>query len=442
MNLTLLVENNPKIESFYNLNLYTWLGLTLQTEKEVASALKTIDQKNTQLQLIIVRAQINKQEAAKEIIAHLEKNKLKIPIIVIGPGQEVKGSFAHVPNSLELKILIQGAAKALNITPKDMMNKVVPDFYPIPIEYFKSLKRSVCPVYIKDTSAPRKFILQFDKNKDFTQAEIDGLKAQTNELFIDKMDRLDFVHNVTAELVITLKDEDLSKDEQISAANASIELLSKKLLSLGVHEETIELAKKNIETMKKNVKGNPKLSNLIARLLSNKTSYLFRHTQILTYVCLHIVKNIDWGNAEQEEKISFIAFFHDIALETDEQCMIHTTLDLKKSSLPPEQKQLVERHAQISAEYVAKFPHAPMGSDVIIKQHHGTLNGVGFSESYGNNISPAAVVFIVAEEFTRILMEGNIDEVNKDLIIKEIRGKFPTTSRFVKVIDKLQTITL
>ena len=46
-----------------------------------------------------------------------------------------------------------------------------------------------------------------------------------------------------------------------------------------------------------------------AKSIRDFCSYLFKHTQILTYVCLHIIKHIDWGNAEQEDKISFIAFF-------------------------------------------------------------------------------------------------------------------------------------
>src|SRR5690606_12585819 len=135
------------------------------------------------------------------------------------------------------------------------------------------------------------------------------------------------------------------------------------------------------------------------------SSYLFKHTQILTYICLHIIKNIDWGNAEQEEKISFIAFFHDIALEKDEHAEIKTTIELKKANFPLAERQLIEKHAQLAAEFVSKFPHAPMGADQIIRQHHGTLNGIGFSEHWGNNISPISIVFIVAEEFTRIIMK-------------------------------------
>ena len=193
--------------------------------------------------------------------------------------------------------------------------------------------------------------------------------------------------------------------------------------------------------MRKNVKMFPKMSKLLERLLSNKASYLFKHTQILTYVGLHIVKNIDWGNQEQEDKISFIAFFHDIVLENDEQCKVKSSLELKKANFDPNQKALVEKHAQMAAEFVSKFPHAPMGSDQIIRQHHGTLNGIGFSEHYGNNVSPMAIVFIIAEEFTRIILKHESGPFDKTEMLRELKEEFPT-SRFQKIISLLETITI
>jgi F0F1-type ATP synthase delta subunit len=83
---------------------------------------------------------------------------------------------------------------------------------------------------------------------------------------------------------------DLSADEQLTAAERSVELLTQKLLSIGPIEEIIKLAKKNLDTLKQSVKTNPKLAKLLEHLSSN-----------------------------QEEKIMFIAFFHDLALSDDTQ---------------------------------------------------------------------------------------------------------------------------
>ncbi len=443
MSLTLLVENNPMIESFYMLNLSTWLGLDIVPKKKAEFAIKLLETDAVDtIKLIIVRAVIDKEESAKMLVEYLAKRGLSIPVVEIGPGKEIPGCFAHVPNSLQLKILIQSCARALNITAKDMSSKVVPDFFPIPIVYFKVIKRSICPVYSQNEDNPKQFDLRLNKLQEFDDKLITSMIQEgVTHLYVNKLDRLEFVNNVTSELMTLLEGKDLSTDEALSAADKGMELLSRKLLTIGVTEETVKLAKSQMSVMRQNVKSNPKLAKLLERMLSNKTSYLFKHTQILTYVCLHIIKNIDWGNPEQEEKVSFIAFFHDIVLENDKQAQIKSTLELKKAEFETVERSLVERHAQMAAEFVSKFPHAPMGSDQIIRQHHGTLNGVGFSEHYGNNVSPVAVVFIVAEEFTRIILKREHGPFDRAEMIRELKEEFPT-SRFQKVIEILNSITI
>lgn len=421
------------------LNLMTWLGLETVTKNKTESALKYLETEGAKIKLIIVRSVIDKEDTAKAILEFLKSKNLAIPVVVAGPGKEYPGSVAHVPNSLQIKPLIQAAAKALGITAKEMTQKVVPEYFPIPITHFKILKRSICSVYIQN--ADKTYSLRLEKNKDFTPETIDKMiQDGVTYLYVGKMDRLEFVNNVTSELMVNLAPEDLSEDEQISATDKGIELLSKKLLTIGVTEETVAEAKKHIEVLKKNSKQNPKLAKLLQRLLSNRASYLFKHTQVLTYVSLHIVRNIDWGNPEQEEKISFISFFHDIVLTNDEQAQIKTNNELKRSQLPTDQKSLVEKHAQLAAELAIKFPHAPMGADQIIRQHHGTLNGIGFSDHFGNNVSPMSIVFIVAEEFTRIIMKNEGETFDRKSMLGELKDTFPT-SRFQKVIQLLETIT-
>jgi HD-GYP domain-containing protein (c-di-GMP phosphodiesterase class II) len=441
LSLTLLVESNTKIEGFYKLNLATWLGLQTVSTRKAELALKILSSNSSPVTLIIARYKTDKEETAKLLIDFIKAQGLNIPVIVIGPGQDIPGASGHVSNSLDIKLLIKSCALALNITAKEMSQKTVPDFYPVAISYFSSLKRSVCTVYSQDPSAPGSYLPQFEKQKEINPNEIKQIiDSGVQFLYVDKLDRLEFVSSITSELISTLQDEHLSPDEQITAGDTSIELLSKKLLSIGITDETINLAKKNIDRMRKQAKQSPQLSKLINRLLNNKASYLYQHTQILTYVALHIVKNIDWGTPEQEDKISFISFFHDIVLENDDQAKIKSNLELRNSSLTPPQKQLVEKHAQMAAEFVVKFPHAPMGADQIIRQHHGTLNGVGFSEHYGANISPMAVVFIIAEEFTRIIMQRVQGPFDRNEMLRELKEEFPT-KRFEKTLDLLQTIT-
>lgn len=439
--IALLIEGNQKIESFYMLNLTTWVGLDSIPKRRAEFAIKLLEEGSTKIDLIICRNKIDKEDSGNAIVEYLKTKNLAIPVIILGHGKTPDGAFAHIPNSLDLKSVIRNSAKALNITAQEMANKVVPNYFPIPIQYFTHLKRSVCDVFATDFDDSSKYVKRINKLEEYTPDSITNMIAEgVDYLYVDKLDRLDFVNNVTNELVVMLEAGELDENEQINAAEKGVELLSQKLKSIGINEETITLAKKNMESIRGNIKKSPQLAKLIDRLLSNKTGYLFKHTQVLTFVSLHIIRNIDWGTSEQEEKIAFICFFHDIALETDQQGMIKNTAELKKANFNTREKTLVEKHAQIAAEMVSKFPHAPMGADQIIRQHHGQLNGVGFSEHYGANISPMAIVFIIAEEFTRIILKREFGPFDRAEMIAELRQEF-TTARFQKTVDLLESIT-
>jgi len=430
------------IESFYCLNLLTWLDLQTYSCSSAADAIDAllVDHKN--VNLIVSRSNNGNEESAKAILEFLEDRKLKIPLIVIGPGEEIPGSFAHIANSLQLKPMIKACASALGITAKEMSAKDVPDFFPIPINFFKELKTVICDIYSQNPNNPNDLRLAFEENSPINFEIITKLiTLEIEYLFVEKKHRLTFVNNLSSEYLSLIEHTQLSLDERLTATEKSVELLSTKLLSVGITEETIALANKNMLSVKNNVKAYPKISKLLDKMLKNKSSYLFMHTQILTFVGLHIMKNIDWGSPAQEESICFIAFFHDIALENDDEAKIASPSDFKKAEMSPKDRTRVEKHAQIAAELVSKFPHAPMGTDQLIRQHHGVLNGVGYTDQYSGNISPAAMVLIVAEEFTKSIMAKEGQKTNTKEIIEEVKKKIPAP-RFKKIIALLDDILI
>lgn len=427
MALTLLVENNPKMIEIYLINLATYVGLEIVVAKNKTEALAHLEKQP--YQLIISRAKIGAEDVAVPLAEAMIAKKLSIPLFVIGHGLYPALAHGTLPNGLDLRGVVKGAASALGITAQQMVEKKVEDYFPVPIRYFDWISYPLCNLFSKDGQLVCGAMLKLDRTL------IKGQEA----LYVSKLDRLQIVNQITSELVGRLEDKELNPDESIQAGASNLELVAHKLMKLGINEETIGLAQKNMLSLRRNVKSYPKLGNLLQRMLANQAGYLYRHTQIVTYISLHIVRNIDWGTPEQEDKIAFIAFFHDIALETDAQAKIHTKEELRTCKLESREKILVDKHAQLAAELVHKYPHAPMGADQIIRQHHGMLNGIGFSDHFGANLSPMAIVFVVAEEFTRIIIQQENGPFNGKDMIRALRESFPT-SRFQKIIDSLEQV--
>jgi len=440
MRTTLLVEGNDRLQHFFSINLYTWVGSEVLACKSAKLAIDKIRSSN--IELIIVRAKVDTEQSARAITEYLKSESLSIPIIVIGDKNNEFDQVIHIPSALDIKELIQASAKSLNVTAKDMASLDVPEFFPIPLEFFNCIQYSVVDVYMKptpdETDDHEVIFKQFDT---FSPQVIKNFTSEGRvELFVKKEDRLKFVTNLTQEIISDISLAELNQNEQVSAMEMGQNLLHEKISRMGITQETVQLSQKNLKNMIATTKRTPILLRLLKRLLDNKAGYLFKHTQVLMMISDHLMTEMDWGTPEQLEKLQFICFFHDIALENDQQAQISSEAELKKSNLTSDEKNLVNKHAQLAATLVSKYPKAPMGSELIIKQHHGVTHGLGFSESYTANLSPMAIVFILAEDFTHEVLSSGLD-FNIERKIETMRKRY-STQRFQKIIDTLEEITL
>lgn len=429
--LTLVVEENDQLAGFYQLNLKVWVGAQVRRASTIKE-LETFLQKNKNVSLII-----SKNSFSPVVKKYIDADNLReIHHINIGTEQ-FEGSI-NVENGLNIKPLLMAAAQALGVTAQNMAQMEVPEFFPIDIEFFTTIDAPVCDVFLSKGDG---HALQFPKDMPIQHSRVKELTEAGHDcLYVMKADRLKMVTNITQEIVTNITPEALNENEQLSANEMDQRLLRHKLDKIGITPETTALAQKNMRAMVKASQKNSKLSMLVKRLMSNKAGYLYKHSQILMFVTDHLMTNIDWCNEEQRKTMSFVAFFHDIALGTDEQSKIHSEEQLKNSDLSAKDKDLVKKHAQIASELVTKFPKAPMGADAIIRQHHGITHGIGFSEHYSGNLSPMSIVFILAEDFVDYIIESE-DNLKIPDKIEAMREKY-STQRFKKIIDVLEEITL
>lgn len=442
MKTTLLVENNLELESFLSLNLLTWVGSDQRNAKSAKFAIEILESDHKDIDLIICKSNIITERTSEAIYKYVKDKKLNIPIIIIGKlSFDITENVFNFSSALDIQPIIRAAGKALKVTAQEMAKLSVPEYFPVPIQFFKYLTTPISSIYIQDfddTNLYNIFIKEFDY---IPPNSLKDLASQgTSELFVKKNDRLKFVNNITQEIVSKLAYKDLNDDEKINALEMSQALLQEKISRIGITNETIELAQKNLKEMSLTAKNSSSLKRLLKRLMKNKAGYLFKHSQLLMFVTTHLMNNLDWGNEEQVNKMQFISFFHDIALENDEQAKIHSEAELKVSDLAENKKELVRKHAQIGATVIASYPKAPMGSEMIIKQHHGITHGIGFSETYGANLSPLTIVFILSEDFVDTIIKSG-KEFDVPTKISNMREKYPT-QRFQKIINTLETIAI
>ncbi|MBF0301391.1 MAG: hypothetical protein HQK51_21990 [Oligoflexia bacterium] len=288
------------------------------------------------------------------------------------------------------------------------------------------------------------------------------VKKGVRELYIQKQYKLAFTSNATKQIFAKLKSNTMEEKDKIELLSNSVDILRENILHAELTNETIELAQETIESVKKIINSSPKLKALLDKVIQNKSSYRYKMIQLTSYLSFHIISNLEWGTREQQEKLAYVALIHDITLSDDTSAMIRSEDDFKNAtstaisiSISQNEKSEIQTHAFKASEMVLKLPAAPFGTEVIIKQHHGSPGGFGFPSEISDGISPLAMVFLLCEDYANYLIKNQTSSISmannninashalnsKELFVK-LRLKHLNKDLFDRIVKILESISV
>lgn len=445
----LVVSDNEVLNGLYAVNLEAYLATSTSAQDNIDQAIKLIEL-NPNFDIIICLCLIDGRDAAVELTNYLKEKRLEIPMVVIGRQSEIDERLAVVlPSSFNIKTLIKSCAKILGITAKDMAQKPVPTYYPIPLKVFYNLDTVQSDVYfkVKKGKDESEFLMILSKGSRvwprIKKYEEEGVRF----LHIDSMERLKFVNYASEKIIQILENDEISNEEKLEVLEQGIEIVTEQMLqSEEASLEIQNISKVCIKTVTEVIQDIPKIGKLLNALVANKSGYLYAHSMLTTYVANHIVRKISWGGDSHIEKLNFVLFFHDMYLvqiynrhpesKYEEEMIFSDKLDEKE-------KEVVLNHAMLAGEMIHKFPQCPMGADQLIKQHHGVTNGVGFAVKYRDDISPLAKVILVAEHFVEEIYK-NFDSggtFSKPYTINVLKERYNKSS-YTKIVETLETLEI
>lgn len=452
MSQVILISNNEVINSLYEVNLRVYVATNVTVKSSLAQAAKLLEQSPNIDAIICFRELNNKDNAIDKFQAFLEEHNLQIPVIVLGePGVPLANSIV-IKNKYDIKSLLQSMAKVLEITAKDMASQAVPKFFPIPVKLLAEMEKSHCDIYFRNKK--ENFEYDYFKIIEKETGIAGALKKYEEEgiedLFIDANERLRFINKTSGLIINELKREDLTNEEKMEITSQGMGIVAEEIFeNPEVSEAVAEVSLACIESINQVVKAVPKVRNLLAMMVENKSSYIYKHGILATYISSEIIKNISWGSKEQSEKVAFALFFHDIFLvpiyrkypdAISEEDLIF------REDVEDEDKEVVLEHARLAGQLVKTFPRCPMGADMIVTQHHGMTSGKGFAVNYKDDISPLSKIIIVAEDIAtgmlQHLEEGEKKQaLDKDAIIKRLEERYRNHS-YRKIVEAFQAVQL
>lgn len=439
MSQTILVEENSDLKDLYSLNLSTILSTNVIARKNAEDAVNLL-KILPDINLIIIKNKIQDENSAFIVSQYIESENLQIPLIILGENKDLAKSHQVLPDPVKVEELIDTAGKLLGIGGVNTSaEKAIPDFIPVSATYFLNLTETPCDIYIRIKKSPSEFqyVKRIHVRDHFSREDIEKyMMGGLKEFYVPKDFRVNFTKYVTNQIIKKLERKDLAEDERFRVNADSYDFVRDYIQKFGFDDTAIELTESTINSINHSVKTNPQLNQFLETLKKNKVSYAYQHCHLLSLLGYNILKNLEWGSADQFDKMCFVAFFHDIALSNDEMMKIGTTEELESSGLNIDEKTEVMEHAKRSAEMVLTHADAPFGVDVVIMQHHGSTDGIGFSDDYHHPLSPLSMVIIVIEEFI-----NEVFLLKKALNLKEVFARLHTKfqkTNYEKIVTALE----
>jgi HD-GYP domain-containing protein (c-di-GMP phosphodiesterase class II) len=451
MSKALLLSNNQVLNHLYTSNLKIFVDVDVVVKHDIFEALSFIEN-STDLDLILCLEKKSESETIAELTRKLKVSGLKIPLIVVGqPNDASTDEIITISNQFAIRELLRLVAKTLGVTAKEMVKKNVPKFYPIPLTIIQEMQISNCDIYFlnEKESADHEYYLIIKSNESVSGKIKKIIDTGIESLYVKAEDRVKLINHMTEAIIQALNQEDLIIEDRIKVLQESYTFLSEQIYLM--HETPKNLQKISdacTQSFKKIITEIPNILNLIEMLLSAKKDYVYYHSIVGAYIGSKIIEQMDWGNKEQQEKISFVMFFHDIfltpvlkkyPLQSQEEELIYN------AELSLEDKNIVLEHAKMASEMVRNFSRLPMGADLIMLQHHGMSNGIGFANNFKDDISPLAKVILIAEDIASYIYDCSKKNlsINQEIdqLIETLRAKYRNHT-YQKIIDGFSKIKI
>jgi hypothetical protein len=432
----LLVEHRPFYKAIYGLNLNLYLGvevIVVCTIKEIVDYVEKDD-----AELIFVDNGGYSKDMASGVYKALDGAGKSLPMYVVGKTSLSEESFHIFDEKVSLKYVLQTIANSLKVTAQEMAALVTEEYFPLPMDFIVPGWFCSTPLFVKEGDSYNEAM---PVDSVITQDLLDSFEYEgINQLFVLSGQRLKFVNSLTFQITSKLNDPNLTVEDAIKVTATAHQMVMEQARKLGVSDSTLELANNCIDSMNKLIADIPMLDKLLNRLLESNSTFMYQHSFLTAFIGSHIIKKMRWSSKEQQDQYSFICFFNDVSLPRDEYARFRTDDDVLNSDIPEKDKKIILNHAMLSAKVISKFSKFPYGVDTLIKQHHGSKKGQGFNKLY-MNISPLAIVYILAQEWADIVLDSFDKQTKPDKkkIIEMLSKKY-SIAPFQKVIPTLHTL--
>lgn len=397
--------------------------------------------------MVLTRGVVNQQRTGSSLANYKKKNPDKVPNLLILDDEQfnIDGVFnLSIPyDHTDLVSKVHHVLTEGKVHP-DKEN--VPPHIPFDLVFFKNMEMTPCDLFLKIHRSDGEHFVKRYRAKDSIDQDVIEKYSKGDKVkyfYVESKDRFAFFNQMVQICFDYICKEKANEVHlNIGRHAENYQIIQDMVNIFGIKEETIRVCDQMIKKMLDHVRQYQQLNDLLRAVLSSPGSYMYKHCYLNLLMTAHLLPSLKWSGQKHFElvleKMCYVIFFHDICLQDEKLIRISNKIDFYQAeNLTPKERELVLNHANMASTLLQRYQGLPAGVDVIVKQHHGTTNGIGFTDYYKANISQMTVMFIILEEFVGQVLDYQTHKLGINKIINEMSRKFDLPS-YLRIIEALR----
>ncbi|MEN9722388.1 MAG: hypothetical protein RJB38_374 [Pseudomonadota bacterium] len=263
-------------------------------------------------------------------------------------------------------------------------------------------------IYIRLT--PTKHLKLFREGDAFDEIDYDRYVHQKKvvHLFIHRTGLKAFVDRLSQAVTLKIR-TGMSATEATELSRDAHQTVRSLIMRWFPTQEATDLIKTDLMLTMQAIGKNPRLKDILKRVMENASAYLTVHSVALCQISCTLAKAVGWGSQTTFSKLHFASFFHDITVDDDELAMVDDKLKIDELKNTKGEETIIKylAHGSKAAELSRQFNEVPPDVDQILIQHHEKPDGSGFPRKINHmHIAPLSAIFIIAHDM--------VDEICKN----------------------------
>lgn len=295
----------------------------------------------------------------------------------------------------------------------------------IPIDSLIHFKMLPFDLYVKISD--EKFVKRIPAFEEIDDSTFQKFKEKgIVELHFEKRFNRDFSLMLINNMINKVEQHYHSVDEKLLARNDVFVTTQQIVSKLGFKPRVIEVCESVIDQISSDVAvSKDNFSKYLDQLRTQKElAFHFRLMELTSFIATQMIDVMEEsGRGEKIRKIVFASMFCDYTLKETGQLHIRDVGQLSK--LNQSEQKLISEHALKASELINQYQNAPLEASLIIKQHHGSVSGIGLPREVSPKILPLSKCLMTAQEIAyQILLESYRHPID---VLSDIKLKFIDT---------------